>query len=94
MLLKKTGRPKLSKLKKRTHEVRFYLNDLELENSKRLEALLSSSSPALSSKDFFRFIINNFNDDLFKSLGIEFNDPISTALLKSKRSYNKNNNKD
>ena len=85
----KGGRPPLSSAKKRDKRICIYLTNKEYQRYESLKSSLSSSSPPLSASDFFRLILQNQDLSIFDYLGISFDDPLVSSMLKSKRVYKK-----
>jgi len=66
----KGGRPPAGK-NKRTHRVAFYLSDNEFKNLQSLKIGLLNHSPTLSLNDFFRLVIEKYDDTLIDYLNAE-----------------------
>ncbi len=67
--LLKTGRPILDNNKKRKTKISFYINKEEYEKYINLKDILPID---MAISDFFRYIINISNIELFKQIGIKY----------------------
>ena len=65
---KKGGRPTKKINEVRKHRIAFYLSDDELKRYNKLKLGVIRYSPTLSMSDFFRMVIDNFDDTLIPYL--------------------------
>ena len=64
----KGGRPALDPSDVKKHRLTIYLSDNDMKNLDRVRLGVVRYSPALSLNDFFRKVINNFDDTLIPYL--------------------------
>ena len=66
--INKGGRPTLPENKKKKNRLTIYLNDDDMKNLDRLRLGVVKYSPTLSLNDFFRLVVNNFDETLIPYL--------------------------
>ena len=64
----KGGRPALPSNKKKKNRISLYLNDDDMEKLQKLKIGIVKHSPTLSLNDFFRLVIDNFDETLIPYL--------------------------